>query len=99
MRNFSTIARSISAVLLFLAFGDHPYGYYQLLRWVTCGTSTYSAFIAHSIGKKFWIWVFGITALLFNPLIPFHLSRDIWSIIDVAVGILFLVSIFTVRET
>lgn len=99
MKKFSIIARGIAAILLFLALGDQSYGYYKLLRWVTCGAAAYSAFIAVSVEKKFWVWVFGITALIFNPIIPFHLDRETWSIIDIASGVLFLVSIFTVRET
>jgi hypothetical protein len=38
--------------------------------------------------------VFGIIAVLFNPVIPIHLNRDIWTtIIDVTVAVIFLFSI------
>lgn len=99
LKKFSIIARGIAAILLFLALGDQSYGYYKLLRWVTCGAGAYSAFIAVSVEKKFWVWVFGITALIFNPLIPFHFSIEIWSVIDIIAGVLFLISLFSVRET
>lgn len=39
----------------------------------------------------------GGIAILFNPIIPVHLTKDIWVIIDLIVAILFLVSIFKIK--
>ncbi|GAG59522.1 unnamed protein product, partial [marine sediment metagenome] len=36
--------------------------------------------------------------LLFNPLIPIHLTRDIWQPIDLICALLFIVIIFILKE-
>jgi hypothetical protein len=94
-----TIARIIAAILLFWALDRHPYGYYTLLRFVVCGVTAYGVYYALELQKNGWAWAFGIIAVLFNPLIPIHLKRDIWAIIDLAVAILLLLSIFLLRKS
>jgi hypothetical protein len=94
------IARIAAAIMLFLALGKFPYGYYTLLRFVICGTTAYGAYFASTEQKKpAWAWTFGIIAVLFNPFIPIHLSRDIWAVIDIAVALLLLASLLVLRES
>ena len=81
----------VAALMLFGALGDWPYGYYQLLRFVVCGVSVYVAFIAYGWEKLWAAWLFGFVAVLFNPLLPIHLSRDLWQPIDVICAVLFVV--------
>ncbi len=84
------------AVLSLLgALGDNPYGYYQFLRWLIFAVGVYSAYLSYSFNQKIWPWIFAIIALLFNPIIPFYLSRNTWQPIDVIVAIIFLVSFFS----
>lgn len=62
--------------------------YCVLLRWVCCGAFAYLAFQALSLEKKGWIWVLGITALFYNPIITVHLRRELWSVINlITIGI------------
>jgi len=78
----------IPAILLFLAFLELPYGYYTLLRLVVTGVSLYAAFGLLEKGSvNFWVML--AIAVLFNPLIPVHLSKEIWVPIDIIVGIYF----------
>lgn len=101
MRNYlsgSVIIRLIAVVLLLWALDRHAYGYYTLLRWVVCGASVYSGFISLERNNKPWVWVFGFIALLFNPLIPIHLDRDIWHVIDIIVAGVLGISTFIIRE-
>jgi hypothetical protein len=80
--------------MLLIALATLPYGYYRLLRWVVCGASIFVAFTAYN-WKKIWAtWLFGFIALLFNPLIPIYLSREVWQPIDVICALLFFVAIF-----
>jgi Family of unknown function (DUF6804) len=75
--------------MLFLALAPWPYGYYQLLRFVVCGVSAYVAFMAYT-GQKIWAaWLFAFIAVLFNPMTPIHLSRELWQAIDLICAILF----------
>lgn len=93
-----TIARIIAAILLFLALDRHTYGYYKLLRFVVCGVTVYGVYFAAKFEKIGWAWTFGIIAFLFNPLIPIHLHKGSWVIIDLGVAVLLLVSIFLLRK-
>lgn len=96
--SFSAIARVIGAILLFLALSRHTYGYYSLLRWVTCAIAVYLAFTSYSIKKVPWTWLFAFIALLFNPISPIRLDRQTWAYLDVATAIVFFISIYFVRE-
>jgi hypothetical protein len=65
-----------------------PYGYYQLLRLVMCGSCAYLAYASSQVTPRWTIWPFvlGFIALLFNPIIPIHLTKAAWQIIDPAVA-------------
>jgi hypothetical protein len=88
----------LAAILLFWALADNPYGYYQFLRWAVLIIGSYSAYLSYEKGRKEWAWIFGIMATLFNPIIPFYLSKDIWQIVDLISGILFLVSLIKIKN-
>lgn len=79
--------------MLFLAPLPMPYGYYSLLRIVETGVFVWAAYRASTMGKEGdydWPLVFGFFAIMFNPLIPVHLSREIWAPIDIGAGVLLL---------
>lgn len=73
----------LAAALLLLATLDLPYGYYTFLRIVVCGVAVYVAYCGHKWGKPWATWMFGLMAVLFNPLIPVHLTKATWLPIDV----------------
>jgi hypothetical protein len=79
------------------ALADNPYSYYQFLRWLILGVGAYSVYLAYNSGRKIWTGIFGVIALLFNPIIPFYLQRDTWQFIDIITAVLFLVSIFQIK--
>ncbi|MCH8275343.1 MAG: hypothetical protein IH851_11195 [Armatimonadetes bacterium] len=80
-----------AAAMLFYATGDHPYGYYQLLRVVVCVSALVATWVAVQEEIVWAIWVFGAIAVLFNPLIPVHLNKETWRYIDGLSGVLFVV--------
>ncbi len=85
----------ILAILFLLgALAGNSYGYYQFLRWLILGVGGYSAYLAYNSGRKIWTGIFGVIALLFNPIIPFYLSRNTWQPIDIIVAIIFFISLF-----
>ena len=88
----------VATVILLGALGDWPYGYYQLLRFVVCGVSVYVAFVAYGWKKLWAAWLFGFITVLFNPLVPIHLSRELWQPIDLVCAIVFIVIIFVLKE-
>lgn len=84
-------------ILLFLALGRHPYGFYMNLRVFTFFVALWTAWIAADTDKSKWATCFAIVAFVFNPIFPLHLGRDLWHTVDVVAALLFLASLFTVR--
>ena len=84
-------------MLLWALNPDNPYGYYILLRWVCCGVFAYLALQAHSNQQQSWVWVLGITAALYNPILRVHLTREIWSVFNVITIGIAIASIFSIK--
>ena len=80
--------------MLVLAVGTWPYGYYRLLRFVVCIAGAYVAYKGYAWKRSWALWTFGLVALLFNPVFPFHLGRQVWFFIDIAAAALFIVAVF-----
>jgi xanthine/uracil/vitamin C permease (AzgA family) len=75
----------VPAAMLLLAPAPWPYVYYVLLRWVVLvcvGAIAYESF-----RRRGWHWWTGaLTAfvVIFNPILPFHLSHQVWSVLNLA---------------
>ena len=80
----------ITSALLFIGAVPLPYGYYMLLRIAACGFFIWAAVVTYERKSQYLPWVFGLLALLFNPIIKIHLPKELWAVIDVASGILVL---------
>ena len=87
------VAALIAAVMLLLAFADWHYGYYQLLRLVVCAVAVWGAVLAYRAEKRGWTWVMGILAVIFNPVFPVRLEREIWSIMDLGAAVVLVASL------
>lgn len=98
-KKFQTITniKIIVILMLFWALADNPYGYYQILRWVVCGLTGYLTYLAYDGDKNVWVWIFGITAVLFNPIAPIHLDKETWSVINLIVAAIIFISIFKMK--
>lgn len=93
---------NIGAILmLFVAVGSHPYSYYKILQWVVCGIAIYNVYIYKEKGGAVWMWIFGVVAVVFNPLFPFLFTKSIWQNLDIIGAAIFVFSIFdfkTIKE-
>ena len=69
-------------VMLAIALLPLPYAYYMLLRVVIFGASAYLAVAAFSEDKTELAWVLAINALIYNPILPVHMTKDGWTIIN-----------------
>lgn len=92
-----TIVKIITIIMLAWALADNPYGYYQILRWVIASVTGYSAYLAYKHEKITWTWILGIIAVLYNPIAPIYLDREIWSVIDVITAAIIFTSIFKMK--
>lgn len=85
--------------LLLLALIDLPIGYYTFLRIVVTIGAGAVVITELENGINFWVIVFGLITILFNPLIPVYLGdKDVWMPIDIIVAILFGVKSFTTKS-
>jgi hypothetical protein len=82
-----------AAVLLLIALGHHPYGYYTFLRWAVCSAALVVAWVAWRSDAKWATWLFIGIGTLFNPLAPGYLQRSTWRPIDVICAIAFVLAL------
>ena len=80
----------IAAGMLFVGVLPLPYGYYMLLRFVVCGVFAWAAFITYENKEEVLPWVFGVLAIVFNPIIKIHFPKELWAIIDFCSGLFLL---------
>lgn len=89
----------VSIVVLLLAlFPGLPYGYYQLLRWLVCGSCCYGAYLSHKNHNETWKWAYISLAILFNPILPIRFERELWQFLDIITAMIILTSIITFKK-
>jgi FtsH-binding integral membrane protein len=92
------IPHAIPIVMLLWALNpENPYGYYVLLRFVCCACFAFIAFRYHDAGLSGWVWAFVVAALVYNPFFRVHLSREIWSVANIATVILASASLYNYK--
>jgi hypothetical protein len=87
----------IPAVLLLLALLPLPYGFYTLLRLVVTICAVVIAYYHWQSGGKGVAFAMGFIALLFNPLTPVYLTREIWAPIDLGLAMFFGILGYRIR--
>lgn len=75
-----------------------PYGYYQFVRLAALVGFAVLAYLANSDKKNTEVIIYIGLAILFQPFFKIALGRSIWNIVDVAVAVGLLLSIFINRE-
>ncbi len=80
----------IAAAMLFVGAAPLLYGYYMLLRLVTTGVFIWAAIVAYDRKSEILTWVYGVLAVVFNPIIKVHLPKELWAVVDVGLGVLLL---------
>ena len=89
----------ICIIVLLLAIPSiWTYGYYQILRWLIFGTAIFILYAILEFKKRNWTWIMAIITILFNPIVPIHLAKETWIVIDLIVAVIFLVSIFKIKN-
>ena len=91
----------VPIALLLIGLADLPTGYYTLVRIAVCLVSALSCYWSYKSDDKVGIAtaVFGVLAILFNPIIPVYLhEKDIWTVIDILTAILLGIRCFTIKE-
>lgn len=71
----------LGLILCLVAVMPLPYGFYTFLRIAVTIIAIVAALDFYKNNEGIWIVFAGIT-VLFNPLIPIYLTREIWFFID-----------------
>jgi len=87
---YKNIAVIIAAIMLVLAIGDWPYGYYTLLRGIVLVASGLLIYTAYKLKRTAWVVTGTFLLLLWNPLAPVSLDRDAWFFLNIIAAILFV---------
>ncbi len=82
--------------MLLLCLAPMPYGYFMLVRFVMTVACGWMAYQYYQGQKTVGTWVFGILALLFQPMYKIALGRTVWNVVDVIVAI-FLIVLFVME--
>ena len=86
------------AVLLLLCLTDMPYGFFQLVRFLSLIGFAILAFDANQKEKQTEVIIYIVLAILFQPLFKISLGRTLWNIIDVIVAIGLIFTIFSATD-
>ena len=100
-KNSLTLVYIVPAVLLLLvAFINLPYRFYTFLRLVVSISSGFIVYLNYKEEKKITvnIIIFTIICLLFNPIIPVHLTKSQWVPVDIITSIIFIYSYFKIKN-
>ncbi len=93
-RRIAVPIKIILAILLFLCLANWPYGYYQFVRFAALIGFGYLAHDADKRGKINELLIYAILGFMFQPFFKIAFGRVIWNVVDVAVGVALLISIF-----
>jgi hypothetical protein len=98
-RSIPPIVWIAPALLLLIAVWRLPYGYYTFTRVITCGIAVLIAAAGMRERPVVRIWSASLLAIvvLFNPLVPIHLSRATWFYFDLGAAAIFVLHLVFVR--
>ena len=97
-QKYKNILSVVAGIMLLLAIPPiWPYGYFQILRWVVAGAAGFNAYTAYQLNRKIWLWIMVAMAVLFNPIAPIHLTKEIWAVFDLLAAITLFVSIVKIK--
>ena len=78
----------IASMLLFVAVSSLCCVFYTLFRLASTVVFIWASVIVYHKDKSSILkWGFVLGAILFNPIIPLHLKREIWAPLDVVVAL------------
>ena len=85
--------RCLAAALAFYATGKHPYNFYNFTRWAVFLACCWGIWLCRGRIWSSFVPAYIAVGLVFNPLLPFHFQRSTWHALDIAVGIIFVLSL------
>ncbi|MDD5138838.1 MAG: hypothetical protein PHY43_01095 [Verrucomicrobiales bacterium] len=93
------VVRCLAAALAFYATARQPYNFYIFTRWMVFLTCCWGLWLCRERIWPSFAPGYVVVGLLFNPLLPFHFQRATWHNLDIAAGIVLLISLAFHRTT
>ena len=84
----------ILSIMLFICLLNMPYGYYQLVRFVSMLVFVFLGFKELEKENQNIAYLYFGLAILFQPFLKIALGRELWNLVDVVVGIWLMISAF-----
>lgn len=100
MNNIRLIPAYSSIVLLLLGIiGGLPSDFYFILRWVICGSGIYYGLTLNKIkSNNITSPLLFFISIVFNPIIPFYLGRELWLLVDAFTFIIFTYMLRSIKN-
>lgn len=95
MKNIVKISLAVVLVCCLLPM---PYGYYQFVRLATCAGMGWLAYEESSRKRHWYVLACVAVALLFNPLVPVYLGREVWSVVDAGLAVALIIWVYFERR-
>ncbi len=93
--NLSFRALAAISVLLFVAAAPMPYGYFTFVKIITCLAAGYVAYQGYQARQAgIWPWIYGVIAIVFNPIVNIAMPKGSWIALDIVAGIIFGLAAF-----
>lgn len=92
MTNYNAL-KVILAVILFICLFDMPYEYYQFVRIAMTFGFSYLAYSANKLNRDNEFIPYIVAVMVFQPFATVHLSKIMWNVIDVIIGVSLLTTL------
>jgi len=90
-KNHLTLILVVTIALLLLGiFGDFSYDFYMFIRLVAAISAAIFAYLFYQKKDIAWTWVFTISAIIFQPFIRIHLTKEIWHFLNTILIVLLI---------
>ena len=89
MRHFLPLLAALTAVTCIAGAFHLPYSYYMLLRCMATATALVLLACRREALPDVGMWLLVMIALLFNPIVKVHLTREVWQVVDPLTGLVF----------
>ena len=83
----------ILIILFILCLLEMPYWYYQVVRIFGTIGFAYLAWWYYKNNFNYAPLLFGVAAILFNPIIKISFDRDAWQVLDISFAIIITISL------
>ena len=89
----------IASFMSFIAISDLPYGYYTLLRLVLFSIGTLYLIFFRNVKLPIVDILVFVVVLMWNPIIPIYLTKEIWTVLNVMVSIGGILLIYQIKKS